>query len=1325
MLRIHTILLFCLSSLLSWTPAAAHNTAVALAMPVSDIIVDGDFSDWPQDLTSQAIEMVEYGEAPTDPQDLSAAFRVGYDRAEQRLYVAVEVSDQSSVIDSTSNVFWNTNDGCELYLDVGHGAGDLPQQHYVYGTRTSVSLRQEDAAIDMRWQHEAGVHRYEWSVDLGGAVDRSVGFDVVVTDKDDDGSFSWMTWGDGVAKVVDVDGLGDVVVLQSAETGVGLLQGQVTREDTSRTVAGRRVQLQSASHTALTVVTSTDAGGRFALDLPAGMYSVSFAGARVGQAIDAQVSPSTTTDLQLAVLLARGVTVRRGRGELAEVGEGYREHIWQSLGVADGLPGNWVRDIVQGPGGYLWIGTEAGLSRFDGRYLLNLDQQQGLPGNEIRSIVTDSHERLWVGTDRGLSRIDAKEITNFSTADGLPSDQIRDLAADSSGLWIATDAGLAFFDGWEFTNYSVRDGLPGSQVRSVLVDQQGGIWMGIWGRGLCRFDATGFQTFASAQGLNNTQVRPVVEDRRGRIWFGTEAGVSLYSAGTFTHFTAADGLVPGEVWSLYEDRSGKIWIGTFGGGLSVYDGHSFVNYSVRDGLASDIVLGFGEDRDGVLWVGTDDGVSRHDERFTRFSRRDGLAGSGVSAILQDRRGDLWIGSGSRRAGGLSRLSGKSLSTYVAQDGLADSEVWSLTQDRAGTLWIGTARGVSQYQDGKLSDFRLPSGAQQYPVSFLVSGADETMWLGSWGGGLSRWDGQSFQRFTTDEGLGHDQLYSGLLDERGHLWLATWGGGVSHFDGTEFTNYTTADGLASDSVWVALAVEDGMWFGTHNGLSYFDGRTFVTYQVGDGLASNRVHAIMRDDTGHLWLGTDAGVSRFDGQIFQTLLRRDGLISNSVRELFQDREGAIWIGTSAGLTKYERSHTPPPAVITDVITDEGRLGPVSALEVTTAQDLITLEFSGISFKTRPEAMAYRHRLVGYDDEWRSVYSGHVELKDLPRGDYIFEVVAVDRDLSYSEAPAQVQIHVGLPGFRIAMWTALSVSLGLILWQAGLIIRRNRSLRSARDGLELRVEERTRELRETQGQLIMQEKMASLGMLVAGVAHEINSPMGAVSSATDTSRRCIERITEMMHSETSLEELVANPRFQKALSALTKNTEISLLGTERIERIVSSLRNFARLDEAELQDADLHEGLDSTLSLLHHELKHTIELQREYGDLPSLRCFPQELNQVFMNLLTNAIHALEGKAGTIHIRTWADENNVYVAIHDSGRGISRENLRRIFDPGFTTKGVGVGTGLGLSISYKIIEKHRGEIRAESVEAEGTCFTVSLPRNLQELLDAGVDEA
>jgi signal transduction histidine kinase len=167
---------------------------------------------------------------------------------------------------------------------------------------------------------------------------------------------------------------------------------------------------------------------------------------------------------------------------------------------------------------------------------------------------------------------------------------------------------------------------------------------------------------------------------------------------------------------------------------------------------------------------------------------------------------------------------------------------------------------------------------------------------------------------------------------------------------------------------------------------------------------------------------------------------------------------------------------------------------------------------------------------------------------------------------------------------------------------------------------------------------------------------------------------------------------------------------MGSERIDRIIHSLRNFARLDEAEFQEADIHEGIESTLTLLHHKLKDRIRVVKQFGDIPKIQCYPNQLNQVFMNMLTNSYQAIED-GGTITIATSRRGSELVVSIADDGKGIRKEDLNRIFDPGFTTKGVGVGTGLGLSISYNIIKSHSGEIKVESEIGKGTVFTITLP--------------
>ena len=238
----------------------------------------------------------------------------------------------------------------------------------------------------------------------------------------------------------------------------------------------------------------------------------------------------------------------------------------------------------------------------------------------------------------------------------------------------------------------------------------------------------------------------------------------------------------------------------------------------------------------------------------------------------------------------------------------------------------------------------------------------------------------------------------------------------------------------------------------------------------------------------------------------------------------------------------------------------------------------------------------------------------------------------------------------------------------------------------------------------QLIQSEKMAALGLLVAGVAHEINTPMGAIHSNNDIMTRAVGKVRKLLERAPDNEVR----RLLDILGEVCRNNEIA---TERIMKIVRNLKNFARLDEAERKKVNIHEGIESTLSLLRHQLKSRIRIVKCFGDIPEIECYPNELNQVFMNILVNAAQAIKHR-GEITVKTWREGDRVKIAISDTGVGIPPENLSKVFDPGFTTKGVGLGTGLGLSICYKIVQEHRGTIEAESSK-QGTTFTISIPLN------------
>ena len=241
-----------------------------------------------------------------------------------------------------------------------------------------------------------------------------------------------------------------------------------------------------------------------------------------------------------------------------------------------------------------------------------------------------------------------------------------------------------------------------------------------------------------------------------------------------------------------------------------------------------------------------------------------------------------------------------------------------------------------------------------------------------------------------------------------------------------------------------------------------------------------------------------------------------------------------------------------------------------------------------------------------------------------------------------------------------------------------------------------------------------MASLGMLVAGVTHEINTPVGAISSTYDTLVQAIDRLKTMMDVEGTTDS-GGDGKAARVFKVIEDANRVITSGTSRATNIVQRLRSFARLDEAEFETVDLHEGIEDTLLLVQHEFGDRIVVQRNYGELPAISCNPRQLNQVYLNLLINAAQAIED-SGTITIRTFGESGSAHIQIADDGPGIPPESLQGIFDPGFTTKGVGVGTGLGLSICYQILETHQRSILVESEIGIGTTFTIVVPMTLTE---------
>jgi PAS domain S-box-containing protein len=291
---------------------------------------------------------------------------------------------------------------------------------------------------------------------------------------------------------------------------------------------------------------------------------------------------------------------------------------------------------------------------------------------------------------------------------------------------------------------------------------------------------------------------------------------------------------------------------------------------------------------------------------------------------------------------------------------------------------------------------------------------------------------------------------------------------------------------------------------------------------------------------------------------------------------------------------------------------------------------------------------------------------------------------------------------------------------------LIKKNKEIDESKQGVQLALAELKKaheELKSSQLKILQQEKMASIGQLAAGVAHELNNPMSFISSNLGTLDKYVNRLSDFIRMQAeSLESVkddaiirkIDEKRKELKLDYLLEDVKIllkeSLDGSDRVKRIVSELNSFSRMDEEEYKKANINECIESAITIVWNELKYKSTLKKEYGELPPIKCYPRQMNQIFVNLLINAVNSIADK-GVITIKTWHKDGFVWMEVSDSGVGIPRQNLVRIFEPFFTTKEAGKGTGLGLSISYEIVQRHKGEITVESEIGKGTTFTIKIP--------------
>jgi signal transduction histidine kinase/ligand-binding sensor domain-containing protein len=779
------------------------------------------------------------------------------------------------------------------------------------------------------------------------------------------------------------------------------------------------------------------------------------------------------------------------------------QYVHDQWGTEKGFPKGPVYAITQTADGYLWIGTDAGLVRFDGwTFKLIKDDSGAFTIASILGLTSDDKGCLWLRLqDLSIIRY-CEGIFERPTANEELYTSIEAMSRTNRGELLAwkAEAGAFAFRGGNVVKFASAAHLPPSPVISLAQTRNGDVWMGTRDGGL--FRDSGGKTVSIRNDLPDLKINCLLPDNDQGLWVGTDDGIVRWSGSELTSTGIPKSLRHFQALAMVGDRDGNVWVGSDSRGLLRLNSRGVASLNVSDSAAPQAVTALFEGREGGLWIGHADGIERlRDSAFVTYSNAEGLPTDGSTPVFVDSENRMWFAPA---GGALWWVKGEQHGR-VNNDGLNQDVVYSIAGGR-GELWVGRQRGG-------LTQLRFGPGA-------IVS-----------------------KTYTTANGLAQDSVYSVYLSRDATVWAGTLSGGVSRFREGEFTNFTIANGLASNTVASILETSDrATWFATPSGLSRLSGEQWTSFRTGDGLPSENVNCLLEDSTGVLWAGTAAGIAFRKPGGFQVPAAVPEPLHAQILGIAEDKYGSLWIATSNDVLRVNREKLLQGAldegdireyavadglrglegvkrhrsVVTDSagriwfslnrgisVVDPARLTRNSAAAIVHVQTIsadgdpirlgssvhvpggrqrITFGYSGLILSV-PARVRYRYLLDGFDRVWsepsamrEAVYT------NLPPGRYRFRVMATNSDGIWSTNEAAVLLEVD-PLFWQTWWFRLSVVMTCAVCILALYRFRLRQLTSRINlRFQERLAERTRIAQELHDTLLQGFLSASMQVHVA---------------------------------------------------------------------------------------------------------------------------------------------------------------------------------------------------------------------------------------------------